>query len=151
MAGIEKVCEYSGEYPGGNMYAYKRNQLQIMPEYRKLFRGVDHTLHIFKPEAHWVFKNFATALDYSEMNDWEPGFKDKPEYIQFMLGQGNRIGYEHFYVLEVPSLPGQVKGMYLNWTFELPTVKRKLTRLVRRRLNIVQHDCSHGDWDKDDT
>jgi hypothetical protein len=46
MAGIEKVCEYSGEYPGSDMYLYKKNSLQIMPKYRKLFAGREHTLYI---------------------------------------------------------------------------------------------------------
>ena len=35
MAGIEKVCEISGEHPGGDMYGYKHNHIQIMPEHRK--------------------------------------------------------------------------------------------------------------------
>lgn len=39
MSGIEKVCEYSGLNPGYRMYEYKRNSLQILPEFRKLFRG----------------------------------------------------------------------------------------------------------------
>ena len=46
MAGIEKICEMSGHHPGGIMWSYKRNQLQIMPEYRKLFRGAKHELRI---------------------------------------------------------------------------------------------------------
>lgn len=50
MAGIEKVCEYSGEYPGWLMYGYKHNHIQIMPKYRKEFRGAEHTLHIFMGE-----------------------------------------------------------------------------------------------------
>lgn len=50
MAAIEKVCEFSGEYPSWKMYEYKRNLIQIMPKYRKLFKGADHELHIWKPE-----------------------------------------------------------------------------------------------------
>ena len=41
MAGIEKICEYSGEYVGYKMYDYKKNQLQILSKYRKLFRGAN--------------------------------------------------------------------------------------------------------------
>ena len=48
MAGIEKICEYSGEYGGYKMYGYKRNGLQIMPQYRKLFRGCNASLYIRK-------------------------------------------------------------------------------------------------------
>jgi hypothetical protein len=47
MAYIEKVCEYSDDYEGLAMYSYKRNLIQIMPKYRKLFRGQDAVLHVF--------------------------------------------------------------------------------------------------------
>ena len=47
MAAIEKICEYSGEYPGWEMYRYKRDLIQIMPAYRKLFRNQEHYLFWF--------------------------------------------------------------------------------------------------------
>lgn len=50
MAGIEKICEYSGVHAGPAMYDYKRNQLQIMPEYRKLLRYQPHTLYFLQPD-----------------------------------------------------------------------------------------------------
>ena len=66
MAGIEKVCEFSGVYKGADMYKWKRNHIQIMPEYRKLFRGSkailifqrydkiskDYTYYLLVPEPH---------------------------------------------------------------------------------------------------
>lgn len=39
MAGIEKICEYSGNYTGWEMYGFKRNHIQVEPQYRKFFRG----------------------------------------------------------------------------------------------------------------
>ena len=48
MAAIEKICEYSGEYPGWEMYRYKKDLIQIMPQYRKLFRNRYHILFIFQ-------------------------------------------------------------------------------------------------------
>lgn len=48
MAGIEKVCEYSCEYGGYEMYKWKRCHIQIKPEYREHFKGASHTLHVFK-------------------------------------------------------------------------------------------------------
>lgn len=57
MAGIEKICEFSSECPGYLMYGYKQNLIQIMPEYRKLFRKAEHELHIWKPEKKLVTKS----------------------------------------------------------------------------------------------
>jgi hypothetical protein len=48
MAAAEKICEYSGEYPGAKMYEYKRNHLQILPKYRKNFRYADATLYVYE-------------------------------------------------------------------------------------------------------
>lgn len=39
MAAIEKICEYSGNYTGWEMYGFKRNHIQVEPQYRKFFRG----------------------------------------------------------------------------------------------------------------
>ena len=50
MSGIEKVCEFSGEYPSWLMYGYKRNRIQVMPEYRKLFKGLSFKFFRFLPE-----------------------------------------------------------------------------------------------------
>jgi hypothetical protein len=46
MAGIEKICEVSGEYVGWDMYYYKRDHIQILPEYRKEFANKKHVLLI---------------------------------------------------------------------------------------------------------
>jgi len=47
MASIEKVCEFSGEYPGYMMYNYKKNLIQIMPRLRVHFRNKYHILFWF--------------------------------------------------------------------------------------------------------
>ena len=109
MAGIEKVCELSGVGYGWKMYGYKRNSIQIHPQYRKLFRGVSYVLHI--QEEKWASCN------------------------------GSK---EYKYCLQVfdPSLTGQVGGKYYNWSKDIPTVKRKLKRLLRcKRLNIKGFPC----------
>jgi hypothetical protein len=129
MAGIEKICEYSGDYEGGVMYGYKHNQLQIMPKYRKLFRGAEHTLYIQFNRLNWMYKRGG----YTE---YDPVLDDE-EYRFYMKG---RIVPEYNYKLVVTdeNLLGQVNGEYLNHTNHLPTVKRKLKRLLRcRELNIV--------------
>ena len=109
MAGIEKICEYSGEYPGWKMYGYKRNLIQIMPEYRKLFRNKYHILFIFQ--------------------NWNK--------------------YNH-YCLFVPSMLGKVDGWYCNYTYHLPTAKRKLKRMLRsyKGLNIKHIPMPIDIWQK---
>ena len=56
MAGIEKVCELSGDYPGYLMYKWKRRNIQVCPKYRDMFRRHikdplrECVLFIFKPD-----------------------------------------------------------------------------------------------------
>ena len=50
MAAIEKICEYSDEYHGYEMYTWKRNLIQICPWHRKAFRKQKATLIFFKPD-----------------------------------------------------------------------------------------------------
>lgn len=56
MSGFEKVCEFSGEYCGLDMYDYKHNLIQIMPKFRKQFKGVHHTFFVFIP-YHFMFES----------------------------------------------------------------------------------------------
>jgi hypothetical protein len=76
MAGIEKVCEYSGDYPAYSMYRYKRNHIQICPKYRKLFRGAKATLYIYNPTTVGVLKGggYTTYEDesswYNSVEEW---------------------------------------------------------------------------------
>jgi len=144
MAGIEKVCEYSGEYQGVAMYWYKRNLIQVMPKYRKLFRGKQHTLHIFKPEKLFLDKWGSMSYNPKEMDSYTPPFKTIEEWENhYKAIFGMRVGYSWNYYLEVPDVQGNVQGMYYNWTTDLKTVKRKLKRLLRtKQLTIVYHDCT---------
>ena len=126
MAGIEKICEFSADYEGGVMHGYKHNQLQIMPKYRKLFRGAEHTLYIQFNRLNWVY-NWGGYTEYDPLAD-----------RFYMKG---RIVPEYSYKLVVTDekLLGQVGGKYTNHTHHLPTVKRKLKRLLRcKKLNIVE-------------
>lgn len=83
MAGIEKVCEYSGDYPGSDMYRIKRNHIQIMPEYRRLFRYQPHVLFWLTPEPKWVHR-WGGVSDYepSRIDFYTPPFKTVAEYEQ---------------------------------------------------------------------
>jgi hypothetical protein len=150
MAGIEKVCEFSDEYPGHLMYDYKRNLIQIMPKYRKLFRGADHVLVIFKPSKVWVYSDgLSSDYDPDDWKNWEPPFKSEEEYFEWYKGgQKCRLINEYTYMLKVtdPKLAGNVNGEYLNYSHELSTVKRKIKRMLRRDLNIVKLDMSYPEF-----
>ncbi len=77
MAGIEKVCEFSGDYPGYEMYRYKRNSIQVCPEYRKNFRNAKHVLVVQKAEKQEMDKYYGSStfkesdLEYSKGTRWE--------------------------------------------------------------------------------
>ena len=142
MAGIEKICEYSGEYIGPAMYSYKHNLIQIAPQYRKLFRGVEHTFIVYdNPELHWVWNWGASQVyDENDMKYW--GFTDEYEYIRFhkkRFGNPRLIPYWH-YCLHVPSIPGRVDGYYHEYTFDLTATKRKIKRMLRKTLNIEKRE-----------
>lgn len=138
MAGIEKICEFSGNYPDSpddDMYQWKRNSIQIMPRYRNLFRGADAILHITGKE-YMVGNKFGSKsfiIGTKEEHEEELGLRSelKERYI-----------VEYDYCLEVKdkSLQGEVEGKYYGHTDDLTTTKRKLKRLLRcRNLKIIDH------------
>lgn len=160
MAGIEKICEFSDRYEhsvdGFNMYAAKKNQLQIMPEYRKLFRGADAELFI---EFDDIFirdkgRDFRKWMTFSDLKyEWEEDTNANPPsqklaYLTFlkyyMWLKKKRIGIRYRYTLVVknPELQGQVKGQYKEWTSSLSTMRRKLRRLTRNYKLKINFDES---------
>lgn len=170
MAGIEKVCELSGDYPGHLMYDMKRNHIQVVPKYRKLFRGHKATLYIFKDElkvcdsyGRWkanmnCINSQPTEEDWDSHNAdrvvrYENGVKqvysvfynNLAEYKAELRKRGQRLVQEFEYVLDVPSLPGQVDGLYINYTTDISTVIRRLSRLVGHRNITIKYkdgECS---------
>lgn len=172
MAGIEKVCELSGDYPGYHMYAMKRNHIQVVPKYRKLFRGHKATLYIFKGElqiddgdCHWkanlnCINSQPTEADWDSYNAdravrYKNGIKqvysvfydNLDQYKTELRKRGQRLVQEFEYVLDVPSLPGQVDGLYTNYSRDISTVIRRLSRLVgHRNLTIKYKDGDMGDF-----
>ena len=132
MAGIEKVCEFSAEYPGGDMYAYKRNSIQIMPKYRKLFRNAEAYLEISKVEKRILFKT-GGSMDYDPGDEWLTNLIKNTE---------SRVLNEYTYTLVVkdPALQGKVAGKYLNWTFDLKDTIKRLKRMLRCRNLKVKYN-----------
>ena len=129
MAGIEKICEFSGEYPGWLMYGYKRNHIQICPKYRKLFRGAKAYIEINKIEPMIVFKSGGcTSYDSESIEFWD--------YYKHNYTVKN----QYFFTLKVEdrTLYGNVNGEYYNWTFDLKDTVKRLKRMLRcRNLKVI--------------
>jgi hypothetical protein len=108
MAGIEKICEYSGDYPGCIMYKWKYNHIQVCTKYRDYFRGKSHCLYIFNgiQRFNWIRDRF-----------------DPVEYPYF---------------LHVPDEPGIVTGTYWNYTHQLDHTLFNLWELMGRTVLKVR-------------
>lgn len=136
MAAIEKVCEFSNEYPGWKMYGYKRNHIQIIPTYRKLFHGAEAHLEIVKVGNRLVFKG-GDHCNYNPKDDWD---------INLSKLKGTRILPEYTYVLVVKdeNLKGQVNGNYFNYTFDLKDTVKRLKRMLRCRNLKVKYNIKES-------
>lgn len=153
MAAIEKVCEFSGDYPGPDMYAYKRASIQVCPQYRKEFNGQKHVLFIFKPDEKYLARKGGRR--YRQSFD-----KHRVEEVKYFTGGGVCIdpGYgkywipvrtikEYYYLLYVPDLPGRVDGEYVNWSYNIGTVRRKLKRLLGSRMALLTYHLPYT-WEE---
>jgi len=137
MAGIEKVCEFSGDYHGWLMYDYKRNLLQVNPRYRKYFKDSGKcTLYIYT-------KKFE---------------KRDGKYWDGCISYGNNNSREFYYTLHLPELPNKLKDVNLvdeegntftvtrtywhNWSYDKRAFTHKIANLLGlksvRDLNIVE-------------
>jgi len=126
MAGIEKICEFSGEYPGWLMYGYKRNHIQICPKYRKLFRGAKAHIEIYSVTPMVVFKS-GGYTDHDPVDPWydDIAHKVKNEY-SFAL------------IVTDPNLQGKVEGFYSNWTYDMKDTVKRLKRMLNcRNLKVI--------------
>ena len=136
MAGSEKTCKFSGEYPGWLMYGYKRNHIQIVPKYRKLFRGA---------EAHIEINRIETILEYKygSCSTWPESFYDKEDEDWWMYRanqQGNKVKKEYWFCLVVKDqhLQGKVNGEYYNYTTDLKDTLKRLKRMLGcRNLKVI--------------
>lgn len=160
MAGIEKVCEYSGEYGYGDMYSWKRNSIQIMPKFRKLFKGANAVLYIKKtPMDIWIKTRGCKYLSGGTDTWGLEKSSDKELKValrvlfeeRYWLKKQSDISFvkEYTYALKVDDkeLQGKVDGLYINWSTDMPTVIRKMRRLVRDyNLKIVY--LNDEDWEK---
>lgn len=141
MAAIEKICEFSDQYPGWEMYGFKRNGIQIMPEFRKLFRGADATLVILSAEVHQVSFMSKRGYCYSSPCKYELAEYfdfNVSDYVQYYEYDGKhfKIDYKYALVVKDEALQGKVGGRYTNWSMNLSTVMRKMKRMVGPNLRI---------------
>jgi len=150
MAGIEKLCEYSGIYSGYSMWYHKRNHIQVLPKYRKMFEKQPHTLFIFKKET--VHRHMGAAIESQPLIYRKVGrkwyeWRGKRHSDRELLRPCKGVVTEYMFTLYVPSAPGQVQGLYTNWTTNLGATKRRLKRMLKcKRLRIVRLDASYAEF-----
>lgn len=153
MAGIEKICEFSGEHSAYAMYSYKRNHIQIIPKFRVKFRGADATLNIFKPTdiLMYSFGSYERVMS-NHKDSYNPPFNSTKDYINYRKkthGMRHLKDYDFALCVSNEELMGRVGGVYINNTYDLKSTKRRLKRMLRcRKLNVVYHDCSLLDFIK---
>lgn len=145
MAGIEKVCELSGEYEGWKMYSQKRDSIQVLNKYKKNFRGAKHEL-IIAVDSQILLSlkhGYYSTYKKDEYLHKKYEFKDEQDYLKYMKEKGQVLKTQYIYCLKVfdPALQGDVEGCYFQYSDDLKTVKRKLKRMLRcKKLNIVSFD-----------
>jgi hypothetical protein len=146
MAGIEKICEYSGDYPGWLMYGYKNNHIQIMPQYRKDFRGKKAILYIQTEEqslGKYVisYRNLSEKLTSGDYKERIINIDGKKYDIddRFIQWHPVHVYQEFLYALVVPEMQGIVDGIYVNYSCNITAVKRKLKRMLRCKKLEVQY------------
>ena len=143
MAAIEKICEYSNEYYGGIMYEWKRDHIQICPEFRKDFQHQDAVLFIEPVKEVRIYgrrRYSYWTLEVDTLSDqiFQIG---KHHYDARSPAHPVSIRPEYCYALYVPGKPGIVDGVYYNQTSNISAVKRKLTRMLRcKKLKVVRVD-----------
>jgi hypothetical protein len=140
MAGLEKVCEFSGDYPSWLMYEYKRNHIQIVPKYRKLFREAKAHIEVVSVKKVILLKHggvmYLPSEYYNEEDRlwWEARIKP------------NRLANMYNFKLNVedPDLFGKVKGEYYNYTYDLKDTVKRLKRMLRCRNLKVKYNLEEN-------
>jgi hypothetical protein len=73
-------------------------------------------------------------------------FENMRQYKEHLKTINKRLVQEYEYILYVPSVPGFVAGLYVQFTTDLPTTKRRLKRMLRCRTLKVKNLTSN-DYD----
>lgn len=155
MAAIEKICEFSDEYPGWEMYKMKRNHIQIDKKFRHLFKGADAELVVTAIDVRFGRMDSDGGYTYTLVDEWEilDYFNNDPYYYvaYYKHWEKRRPLFHYTYELRVknPELQGQVKGVYMESGFDFGAVKRKLRRMVGPGLKIRSEVRSRKEVMKD--
>lgn len=126
MAGIEKMCELSGEYCGWDMYAWKQNSIQVHPRFRPLFAGREYTL-VLSPDVDNTKYRAAVKSNHDMFGwRWRPYYH--PLRWQFVLA-------------------AEGLGVFTGSITDLRQWRRKMRRLLGvRRLQIVTWTLDSQDF-----
>lgn len=153
------------------MWGYKRNHIQIIPKYRKEFRGHKAVLHIFEYGWKEVYSDSGACGDaqleainsnpteedwdsskcylygvktaWGKIESWGKFFNNIKEYKEHLKSRHMRLLMEYAYILEVPTVPGEVSGIYTNFSFDMKSTIRRLSRMVgKKNLKVVKHKGS---------
>lgn len=139
MAGIEKICELTGDYEGYDMYASKRNSIQVLNKYKKTFRGAKATLIILKPEARRFYRGFTMS---SRWRDEDSQYHHQKTW--------KRLQYPYILKVEDEELQGRVNGKYINFSYNISDVKRRLKRMLRDpNLKVIKLDKTLREYEKE--
>lgn len=141
MAGIEKVCEFSGDYEGHLMYPQKRDSIQVLNKHKKNFRGAKHELIVALDSKILEYKSGGYSTYYNDSYLYDRYvFNNEKEYIDYQKEKGNYVKNRYIYCLRIfdEHLQGEVNGLYFQYSSNLTNVKRRLKRMLRcKKLNIV--------------
>lgn len=161
MAGIEKICELSGDYPAHLMYGYKHNHIQIDKKYRHLFNGKKATLVFYKPTQVIMSKSGSYSHFNEKRLEWDDSmvmhnnrlykWVTNRKYPWMQWARYQRLTNEHQYCLIVddPELQGRLQGHYMNWSFDKFAVIKKLTKLVGAgNLTVINKTDTEFDYPK---
>ena len=169
MAGIEKICEYSGDYEGGKMYKCKRNSIQVLPQHLHNFKNELAVLIFFsqpelrnytsdKPDVYLYF-HFPFWMACKLPQKWKEFiWKLEPIMIPKFWTRDywivNKYGYFYKvptmvwdYCLYVPSLQGNIEGKYFNTTSNPKKTIKKLYKICDI-INVDTYSSTMRDHDK---
>lgn len=144
MSGFEKLCEFSGEHCGWNMHHIKHNHIQILPKFRKNFRHAEARLVIRDVKAYWDNDGILMQLQPFHLQGWIPGKSDSAtphEVLAHEKKKGGRLVLQYNYALIVDekSLSGIVRGTYRNFSYDIGTVRRRLSRMLGYKVPVEWH------------
>lgn len=152
MAAIEKICEFSDNYTGPEMYGYKRNHIQIESQYRKNFRGKKAVLTFKEIEmalksknGYTLFYNWIEERDFLDERYYGIP-QDKLSFERLLKKEFKKTPVQRYeYCLEIIdenwSCPtGRTK--FYETTFDNPKhIIRRMKRLVgAKNLTVVMPD-----------